>query len=434
MDFERVFLTLTIRNNQARDAIECHIEDNFFSKKNDNRAVWVFIRKFFLQYQTTPSMDVTKAEFPDWDEEVADATFEWLCDKLQERWVYNQINTEMLKVSASQQRREPYKSLDIITSTSIRLGDAARRGEDVSWVGTVEDRIARYKLIKERGGLVGIPFYWDSLTAATGGKAPGNFIVITARISVGKTWIEAIDAHYSWGQGHKVLFFSKEMGYQEIFERKDAIHAHVPFYDLRRGQLGDELEDVYFKQLSTLKNSTSDIWVVSDDDGGGVAGIDAKIAKYHPDIVYIDGLYLMSDDMGGSGRVERLANISRQIKLLASKRKIPIIATSQLNREGGKRKGNNLGNISWGDALGMDADIVIELFQDEAMRESVPQQLFASLSKFRQGGGVQWERTLNWDMESMLFNELDVPEGDNNVATPAEQSAITTEDLFQSKF
>lgn len=422
MDHERVFITYVLRNNLARDAIERHIDTSLFSVNDINIRVWDYIRTFFLKYQTTPSIDIIKSEFPTWTVETAEVTFDWLCDKLQERNVFNTINSGMAKVANSQANNTPYKSLELLDELLQHLSEAARRSKDVSLTESIDERIANYIAVRDRHGLVGIPCYWSTLTEITGGMAPGQFWLIAARLGVGKSFVELILGYYAHKLGYKVLIFSREMSYREIFERIDAIYAGVPFYDLRKGQLSSYLEEKYFNKLNELRKSTSELWVISDDDSGGISGIDAKIAHYHPDIVFIDGLYLVKDDSGGRGRVEQLANVSRSTKILARKYNIPIVASSQLNREATneKTKGDNVSHIAWGDALGQDADVVIELFQNKAMRDIKPQRLSAFLTKFRQGGGAQWKKTLNWDMENMVFNELlDEEDLDNAPVRPA---------------
>lgn len=424
MDYEGSLVTYVVRNNLAREAVERKLTPDLFSTKNVHKPIWEFILSFYRKYNTTPTEDVIRSEYPGWTPVVVDADFDWLCDKLRERLVYNRVNSAMKNVQIAQSDMRPYDSLRFLTELVMQLNESARQSKDTSWTASTNQRKERYLAVRDRGGLIGIPCFWESLTAVTGGMGPGQFWVIVARMGVGKTWIEMLFAYAAHKLGYRVLIFSKEMDYSEIFERLDAVFAGVPFQDLRRGQLTSTLEAKYFDRLDELATSPTDLWVISDDAGQGVTGMAAKIERYHPDLVILDGMYLLSDDKRGQNPVERLANISGDLKLLAGRYKIPLLASSQLNRDadGEKNKGDNLAHVAWGDRIAADADVMLEAYQDKAMRESVPQKLFLASIKFRQGGGLQYRRTVTWDMENMLFTEMPEDEDEDlktvRVATP----------------
>ena len=91
-------------------------------------------------------------------------------------------------------------------------------------------------------------------------------------------------------------------------------------------------------------------------DVSGVMSIASKIDQYKPDIVMIDGMYLLNDDQKGDSRWERITNVSRDLKKLAQQKRVPIIATTQFNRATDETRVERvtLSNIGFSDSLGQD--------------------------------------------------------------------------------
>lgn len=253
---------------------------------------------------------------------------------------------------------------------------------------------------------------------------PETHCFVANDIVVHNTWGEVLQAYFAHISGYRVLFFSKEMAYREVFERLDAVYAKVPFQGFIRGQLTPEQDQQYYDRMEALRASQGDIWVVSEDSGQGISGMAAKIATYNPDFVIVDGLYLMTDDNHARGRVEQLMNISHGLKELAKDFNVPLLASTQLNREAtdAKKKAlaNNVENIAWGDAVGQDADGIIEMYQSEEMRQTEPPTMDLKLLKFRQsGGGPLWSSRVIWDMVRMEFDEIEKPhDPDDDFVTP----------------
>jgi len=96
-----------------------------------------------------------------------------------------------------------------------------------------------------------------------------------------------------------------------------------------------------------------------------------------------------------------VTNLTRDIKQLAMRKQVPIIVTSQLNRGSSKRRAS-LANMAYSDSIGMDADVVIALFQDEALRDD--DKMLVKLLKQREG--MQLEFTIKWDLSDMVFDTI----------------------------
>jgi len=136
------------------------------------------------------------------------------------------------------------------------------------------------------------------------------------------------------------------------------------------------------------------------EESGGVSHVASKIERYKPDIVYVDGMYLMDDDQRARDGWQRLLNISRDMKKLAKKASIPIICTVQFNRQADNTKGNSA-NISGGD-IARDADVILGLFQDED--QAINRRMTLKVLKQREGHRPEIE--CDWDIGNMKFSEV----------------------------
>jgi len=248
----------------------------------------------------------------------------------------------------------------------------------------IPEFISDYERIAQGGGIVGIPFPWHPLNTATGGLQPGTLNVIYAPSKNGKTWIglEVGVVHPFEAGNARCLMVSNEMPIKQIWRRILARLCRLEYGQVTGGTLPLDARDKSFDMLTELQEQQllsmrerlsggyRDIMVVKPSiaEGGGVNAIRAAIDRFQPDIVFIDGLYLMADDRQQGKRDNgwrTIANITQDLKALAAETNLPIVGTTQSNREGVKRKvGENMDSyddIGFGLGAIQDADLVMRL-------------------------------------------------------------------------
>lgn len=239
-----------------------------------------------------------------------------------------------------------------------------------------------YEKVAAGGGIVGMPFPFEPLNQATGGLQPGTLNVIYAPSKNGKTWIglEVGAVHPFEAANARVLVVSNEMPVNQIWRRILARLCRLEYGQVTGGSLPFDARDACFDQLTELqeaqiaymrdsiKRGYRDIRVMYNGQGGGVGAIRSEIERFEPDIVLIDGLYLMADDRQAGKRDNgwrTIANITQDLKALAAECNIPIVGTTQSNREGVKRKAgadmDSYDDIAFGLGAIQDADLVMRL-------------------------------------------------------------------------
>lgn len=204
------------------------------------------------------------------------------------------------------------------------------------------------------------------------GFKPGQFIIIAARPSMGKTALELTLSNFiaagRGGQERKVAIFSMEMGVLELVGRFITMEAHVSGQQAEKGKITDD----EFKRMIDASGRlfNRNIWV---DDTAGLSLIDLRskvrklVKKHGVEIVFVDYLQLMSANVDGN-REQEISTISRGMKIIAKTYGVPVIALSQLSRDVEKRGGERrpvLSDLRESGSLEQDSDIVMFLYRPE---------------------------------------------------------------------
>lgn len=166
----------------------------------------------------------------------------------------------------------------------------------------------------------------------------------------------------------------------------------------KSGMLSPQEEEMYFKFLDK-KESLEPLIIES---ATGVSNVNAKIDQHNPDLVLVDSAYLMEDDRGAEQDWLRVAHITRDLKQLAKRKKLPIMINSQADSTTSTKTGPELENIGYAKAIGQDSDVVLSLFRDETMIND--REMKVKILKQREGilGSVM----LNWDFTTMNFSAI----------------------------
>lgn len=403
MNYEKALLSRILFNDEWGRVLDKKVTPELFGDA-ETRDVFMFISKFYNDYGKVPSIDLIEQEFPNLSLPYAKEPCEYYIDKMTEVYVRNK-GSKLLLDHARLLVTKPLEGLKRIREGVLALSVEAEPTRDVDLVKSTKDRMERYLRIKNAGGVDGYSTPWKVLDEATMGMHGGEFFAIVSRPGLGKTFMLTIFADHAFRSGLKSLFITNEMSIDQILQRFDAVHFKLPYREFRAGLLPDALEQRYFEGLEKMAKAEQENRLVVVSDVSGVSSIGAKIDQYKPDVVFIDGLYLLSDDRAASSKWESITNISRDIKKLARKKNIPIVATTQFNRAADSISMDKvtLSNLGFSDSIGQDADVVLGLFRTKDMEMN--NELAVRMLKVREGEPNDF--TLLWDLRNMRFTVLD---------------------------
>ena len=225
---------------------------------------------------------------------------------------------------------------------------------------------------QKRGGVIGIDTGLQALNDAVGGWHDTDFIVVQGRSGMGKTAFALSLAKAAAGRD-RVGIISTEMATVQLAMRRISQGSGVSMTDIRKGNLDDD------KWAHIARTITSDV-----DTGLG------KRIKINDTALELDdikrqarawkrefGLNLLivdyiqnvsvSNRRGISGeKVQEVMTVSRELKQLAKRLKIPVIGLAQTKRDVDTRAGDKrptTADVMWASQIEQDADVMIGLYR-----------------------------------------------------------------------
>ena len=258
----------------------------------------------------------------------------------------------------------------LLDSAEQAIFAIAENNETKGFTHIREAILANYEHIKllktDKAAAAGQPTGFSDLDKVLVGMGPGDLILVGARPGMGTTSftmnVATKVAQYS---KKAVCVFSLEMSAEQLASRMLSSEALVDSYALRSGNLSND----DWEKLARASSMLSECEILIDDTAGmTVTGMKAKLRRVkNLGLVVIDYLQLMQSDRRIDSRVNEVAEISRNLKLLAKDLRVPIITCAQLSRgpESRTDKRPMLSDLRDSGAIEQDADVVMFLYRDE---------------------------------------------------------------------
>lgn len=400
-DNEVRLLSRAIRTRDISSMLEAGVQDDWFFVE-ENKAVWRFIRQHWTRYQEVPTGVTVLDNFPTYRLLAVDDNLDYLLDQLIE------YRKRQSTISVVQDASEAIASGDHNAAIAVLgqgvaklLDEGTRETTDIDLTDNATQRFEEYLNVKTRpNGLLGIATGFKTIDQATAGLQPGQLITIIAPPKTGKSVLAlqvAVNVH---NDGFVPLFQSFEMNNIEQQHRHDAMRAHIAHSRLIRGALNKDEEARYMKVLEEMEEMHK-FYLTDAVSAMTVTGLSAKIDKLRPDIVFVDGVYLMVDEITGEqNSPQALTNITRGLKQLAMAKKIPIVISTQVLLWKMKKKQVSADAIGYSSSFYQDSDVILGLQkQDEEDDTSRELRIVAS----RNCGPASSD--LLWDWEEGKFEE-----------------------------
>ena len=429
---ERGFISKLIETKDMTTIKEKQISPAFFT--GENRLVFYYIMEQYAHNGSVPTPRAIQHKFGTYELETLDegsvGTEESLlywCEELREKARHNKIADVLEESVKLIDDGDSQKAYDVIKKGVYYIEDELSETQSVDITKDTEERKQKYLEKKKNKGMVGIPTGIEQLDWILKGLQPETLTVDIGTPGLGKTWLEVLIGSYAMLNQYKVVQFVTEMSTDQMRDRYETMlygmmYGDMNYSQFKSGTLPQEVEEQYFVFLDEDLPSLQPLII---ETATGVSGVNAVIEKEKPDLVLIDGVYLMEDDERADSDWLRVTHITRGLKKTAKAKKIPIFANSQADKTTSKKTGPELSNISYTQAIGQDADNVIGQFRDEVMIND--REMGIKVMKNREGVGGKV--ILNWDFTTMTFTGIysegaELPEEANGSEEPEEQDAI----------
>lgn len=220
-------------------------------------------------------------------------------------------------------------------------------------------------------GVTGVPSGFHVIDRITSGWQRGEFIVLSARPSVGKSACALAFARNASIIGKKgVAMFSLEMSSSQLVQRLISAEIEIDALKLRNGRLDSYDWSQLYTKISAL--SESQLFI---DDTPRISVIELKskarklVSEHNIELIIIDYLQLMGSGMPpNTPREQQVSFISQSLKSIAKELNIPIIALSSMSRDIEKRGGSKkpmLSDLREGGSIEFDSDVIMFLHRPE---------------------------------------------------------------------
>lgn len=262
--------------------------------------------------------------------------------------------------------------------------------------------------IRSHKGLTGIPTGYKKLNDMTSGFQNGDFVVLAARPSMGKTALALSFARHAFVSDLSVGFFSLEMSAEQLILRLLSSESGVSHHKIRNAMINSDEWISLTHVAAKLANSKL---FIDDTAMQSIMDIRTKARKLKMEhglnFLIIDYLQLIHGQQKYENRHQEVSAISRSLKALAKELNIPIIALSQLSRAVDSRvdKRPMLSDLRESGAIEQDADVILFLYRDKVYNPDTEDPNMAELIIGKQRNGPTGIVYLNYQNDLTLFQD-----------------------------
>ncbi len=388
-----------------RKIFEAGIEsDNLLTKGPEYKSVLDFFRK----HGKSPDPATWLKQFPGSPLIPCPEPVDFYISEVVSSQVYASMSALNTKLVSLLEKGKSTEAANFVAAEARKIIQRTNVSSDIDLTQTVAERLKLYDARRGGDTVSGVPSGWPRLDQETTGWQPGEFNILVGRTGSYKTWSLISWCYYAWQKGYSPLFFSREMDWRQVARRFDAYMTQTAFRDLKTGLMDDPTFLQFGRDLATKFGKSNPLRII------GTSGVQkynpdfikSKIDEYRPDIVFIDGLYMMVAERNYNADYERHMAISRGLKGIALETAIPIIGSTQANRgsAGKKKQDVQLHQIAYSDAYSQDADNIVALNrQYDSVYETWSPEIMVELIKAREGESIKISLTV--DLDKMQFDE-----------------------------
>lgn len=388
------------------------LEEGLF--QGDEVPIFKFIENHVEKYLTLPQIETLLAQFP--DIALSPEPTSYYLDKVDQRHKYRRLNLTLKECSDLMKAQDVDTAMDRLSTLTNELTLFDKR-MDTADFGQDAYNIIASSLTGD--GKEGVNFGWPYLDNMVQGLRGGDVVSYVGRPAVGKTWQLMYSALNAWKfQKRNVMVLSMEMIVQAIAQRLAALETGISIGNIKGGILakhsfggGVDEKSILLSKLKKLQSLEQKLHIIDGNLNSTPEEIFALASQLKPDVVFIDGAYLLKHANPRMDRFTRVAENIEQIKRFTTEMGIPTVCSYQFNREAGKKKNTSeitLDQIGYSDAIGQISSVVLGLFDEESV-ETLQSRTIRVL-KGRDGATGQFN--VRWDFDKMDFSEI--PEAEEN--------------------
>lgn len=279
-------------------------------------------------------------------------------------------------------------------------------------VGEVYEELKRLNEREGKHYLSGLPTGFMELDNLLGGFQKTDLIVFAARPSMGKSAVTIQIAGHMALQGYKVGIFPVEVGKKQLVKNILACQGRINTHRFRDGNF----ESMDKLDRAVMVVCSANIFI--DDNARSSVEIVRQARKMKRecglDVVFIDHLQAMREKGRFDNRNLEIDFMASNLKDMAKELNIPVILTSQLNREVERRDPPKpkLSDLRESGAIEQIADVVMSIYRPEYYKKNTEKKGVAEYEILKNRNGTLGDFDLRWNRYCLRFENMsDGPEG-----------------------
>ena len=255
---------------------------------------------------------------------------ELYASKLYDKYLMRQVivKAEEIKNSALDNTPDIYQTINETHSIlSEILNTRPTIASDINSV--IEDTVESIKNKSTRLIKTG----YENIDNFSGGLTRGEITIIGGRPGHGKTTVMINMLANVLEQGHKAIFFSRELPNSELLKKIICLESQQLSYGMVRKNIFSEQElDFFNSAVEFIKKKYSKDKFLMFDNVKDFSAASSEVKKFKPDIIFDDYIQLISCDSREDQRRLQIEKLVNDYKWLAKDTEAVVVLASQLNR------------------------------------------------------------------------------------------------------
>jgi archaellum biogenesis ATPase FlaH len=452
ISIEKLILQNLVTNEAFTRQALPYIKEEYFEDKGD-AAISVIIDEYFKKTNELPHKNIMLIEVKENDKlhekdaESARSTIFEICDSeplSDVKWLLEQTEqwcrdramylsiVKAISIYDGTDKTMTSHSIPDMIKDALAISFETKIGSD--WYDDAESRFERYEYPLNK-----IVFDLETLNEITfGGVTKKTLSIILAGVHVGKTLSMV---HFAAGYarlGYNVLYFSMEMGEDEIMQRIDANMLKVSMHQIK--DLGKEkfmgrmhhLKQKSYGKIKVIQYPTS----LAHTGHFRMAMDELKLKmQWAPDVVMVDYLGIVASSrikVGATNSHFYLKSVAEELRAMAIELDVAVWSAMQLTRSGMSSSDVEMTDIAESIGIPGVCDFMLAASRNDEM-DAVGQISYKQLKNRFRNMSYRPRFILGSEFEQQLL--LDVAESQQTLSEPvAHIDSRKIQEKFENKF
>jgi len=220
--------------------------------------------------------------------------------------------------------------------------------------------------------VMAVPIPFEFIQEEIRGFKAGQLYVVAGRPKTGKTWFALICAAHAIMKGYRVLLTSLEMRAIEISRRLACIIGSVSYNRVVKRSLKGAEKAKYYKLLASLKKGKLGnlVQIVGPGVAKGPETVGTLHKAFGANLVVVDAFYNMQSGRDQDKEWEKVLGLMRKYRRVSLTSEAAWMLVTQFNRGGKSRRGANLDNLGFSDAIGQDANALMYVVRSNYLKKA----------------------------------------------------------------